>query len=102
MSSDAETIIYEEPVIRRRNPKRESAPLQHFDAKKFMKNVGDSYDVQFIKQILVHPKDRLARATKKAQCNDFEFVKQVPVYPRDRLTRAAKKDVEFLKHTFTP
>ena len=67
-----------------------------------MKNVGDSYDVQFIKQILVHPKDRLARATKKAQCNDFEFAKQVPVYPRDRLTRAAKKDVEFLKHTFTP
>ena len=79
------------------NPKRESSSLKHFDAKKFMKNVGDSYDVQFIKQIPVHPKDRLGRAIKKAQYHDFELVKQVPVHRRDRLTRATKKDVEFLK-----
>ena len=28
--SDAKTIIYEEPIIKLRNPKRKSAPLQFF------------------------------------------------------------------------
>ena len=51
-----------------------------------MKNVGDSYEVQFIKQILLHPRDRLARATKDAQTDgDVKFIKQVPAHPRDRL-----------------
>ena len=44
LSSDAETIIYEEPIIKN--------PMQHFDTKKFMKNMGDGYDVQFIQQVL--------------------------------------------------
>ena len=44
-----------------------------------MTNVGGSY-VQFIKQVPVHPRDRLARATKKAQSNDVQFVKQAPVH----------------------
>ena len=70
--SDAESTIYKEPIIKRRNPKRKSAPLQR-------------------------SRDRLARATKKAQSNDVEFTKQVPAHPRDRLTRATKKDVEFWK-----
>ena len=29
-----------------------------------MKNVGDSYDVQFIKQAPIHPRDRSRRKTK--------------------------------------
>ena len=37
----------------------------------------------------VHPRDRLARATK----DDVIFIKQVPVHPRDRLTRATKDEV---------
>ena len=53
-----------------------------------MKNVGDNYDVQFIKQVSVHHGDRLARTTKKTQSDDFEFAKQVPVHPRGRLARA--------------
>ena len=32
-----------------------------------MKNAVDSYEVQFIKQVPLHPRDRLARATKNAQ-----------------------------------
>ena len=59
-----------------------------------MENVDD---VQFVKQVPVHPRDRLARATKKAHSDNREFVKQVFVHPRDRLTRATKEDVEFLK-----
>ena len=95
--SNAETTISEEPIIKLRNPKRKSTPLQGFDAKTFMKNVGDSYDVQFIKQVPIHPRDRLARATKKAQSHDVEFAKQVPVHPRNRLAWATKKKVVFLK-----
>ena len=62
--------------------------------KRFLKNVGDSYDVQFIKQVPVHPRDRLARATKSAESNDVEFIKQVPAHTRNRLRRKAK----ILKH----
>ena len=41
--------------------------MQHFDTKRFMKYVGDSYDIQFIKQVPMHPSDRLARTTKNAR-----------------------------------
>ena len=68
--SDAESTIYKEPIIKRRNPKRKSAPLQR-------------------------SRDRLARATKKAQSNDVEFTKQIPLHPRDKLRRKTK----ILKHT---
>ena len=37
-------------------------------------------DVVFLKQVPVHPRDRLARKTK----NDVKFVKQVPLHPRER------------------
>ena len=38
--------------------------MQRFDTKKFMKNVGDNYDVNFIKQMSEHPRDRVRRKTK--------------------------------------
>ena len=47
LSSDTETIIYEEPIIKRRNSKRKDDHMQLLDTKTFMKNVGDSYHVQF-------------------------------------------------------
>ena len=34
LSSDAETIIYEEQFIKRRNPNRKRDPMQRFDTKK--------------------------------------------------------------------
>ena len=57
-----------------------------------MKNVGDSYDVQFIKQVPMHPRDRLARATKNGQRDDDDnrCIKQVSAHPRDRLRRKTK------------
>ena len=71
-----------------------------------MENVGDSYDVQFIKQVSIHSRDRLERATKNAQRDDdyAEFMKQVPMHPRDKLAWATKNaqrddddDTEFIK-----
>ena len=40
----------------------------------------------------MHPRNRLARATKNAQRDndDVEFIKQVPMHPGDRLARATK------------
>ena len=57
--SDGETIIYEKPIIKCRNPKRKGDILECFDTKRFMKNVADSYDVQFIKQVPMHHRDML-------------------------------------------
>ena len=43
----------------------------------------------------MHPRDRLASATKNAQGDDaVKFIKQVPAHPRDRLRRKTKT----LKH----
>ena len=33
LSSSAETIVYEEPIIKRRNPKRKGNLMQRFDTK---------------------------------------------------------------------
>ena len=69
--------------------------MQRFGTKKIMKNVGDSCDIQFTKQVPMHPRDRLARATKNAQGDyDVKFIKKVPAHPRDRLRRKTKT----LKH----
>ena len=40
----------------------------------------------FLKQVPVHPRDRVARETK----DDVKFVKQVPVHSRERLKRKRK------------
>ena len=41
----------------------------------------------FIKQVPVHPRDRLEWEAKKG---DVIFVKQVPLYPRGRLNKKNK------------
>ena len=45
----------------------------------------------FVKQVPMHPRDRLARATRKKNYHDVVFVKQVALYPRDRQKRKSKK-----------
>ena len=50
----------------------------------FLKKTDD--DVEFLKQVPVHPRDRLARKIK----NEVKFLKQVLQYPRDRLKRKNK------------
>ena len=46
--------------------------------------------VVFLKQVPVHPKDRLARKTK----DEVKFVKQVPLHPKERLKRKRKTTLE--------
>ena len=45
----------------------------------------------FVKQVPMHPRDRLARATRKKNDDDVLFVKQVTMHPRDRQKRQSKK-----------
>ena len=47
-------------------------------------------DVVFLKQVPVHPRDRLAKKTK----DDVKFVKQVPLHPRERLKRKRESTLE--------
>ena len=51
--------------------------------------MGDSYNVQFIKQVPMHPRGRLVRATKNSQGDDdVKFTKnQTHAHPTDRLRR---------------
>ena len=46
-------------------------------------------DIVVIKQVPVHPRDRLKKLA--AAEDKVEFIKQVPVHPRDRLKRATKQ-----------
>ena len=45
--------------------------------------------VEFIKQVPLHPRERLKRATKNQ--NEIRFIKQVLVHPRGRNKRKEKK-----------
>ena len=51
--------------------------------------MGDSYNVQFIKQVPMHPRGRLVRATKNSQGDDdVKFTKnQTHAHLTDRLRR---------------
>ena len=42
----------------------------------------DDDDIEFIKQVPMHRRDRLTRASKNAQGDeDVKFIKQVPAHP---------------------
>ena len=61
-------------------------------SKKYKKSRQKKNDeLKFIKQLLLHPRDRLAH---KVYCitsdNDKTFIKQVPLYPHDRLKQLTK------------
>ena len=52
--------------------------------------------MQFLKQVPMHPRDRLAGKIKNID-NDVKFIKQVPSHPQDRLackTRDMYDDME--------
>ena len=50
-------------------------------------------DVQFIKKVLLHLRDRLARKTQ----NEVEFIKKVPLHPHDILKHKTKKKKKYTK-----
>ena len=59
---------------------------------------GKTEDVTFIKQVPLHPRERMKRnrkvKTEITTPEDIIFVKQVPVHPRDRLKRKRKIKLE--------
>ena len=63
--------------------------------KKKKKEKEKDDDAVFVKQVPLHPRDRLKQLTKD---DDVVFVKQVPLHPRDRLKELTKDDdVVFIK-----
>ena len=52
------------------------------------------YDVAFIKQTHVNPRDRLKKLAAKEE--EVRFIKQVPVLPRDRLKKKKKREGELV------
>ena len=61
-------------------------------------------DVEFIKQVPVHPRDRLAQNSKKSskkikKDHEVEFIKQTPVHQRERLARKIKQHPKNKKET---
>ena len=77
-------------VKRYRNLKRKAQLLNYSKLKK-----SKDDDIVFIKQVLVHPRDRLKKLAATEE--KVEFMKQVPVYPRDRLKKLTSEKVEFIK-----
>ena len=75
--------------------KRKKKSTGYKNAKKKSKDV----DVVFLKQVPLHPRQRLARMDKQDE-KDVESIKLVPLHTRQRLARKNKqdeKDVEFIK-----
>ena len=63
------------------------------NAKKAKKTKDD--DIDSLRQVPLHLRERLARATTKTQSDDdVKFIKQVPLHSRERLIKEIKK----LKH----
>ena len=58
--------------------------------------LAKKFDVQFIKKVPLHPRDRLARKTQ----NEVKFIKKVPQHPCNRLTCKTENnsEVQFMKH----
>ena len=77
-TSPAKKLAAKKIVKKYRNLARKK-PYQKFSSKKKQRDHDD--DVVFLKKILVHPRDRLARKTR----DEVKFVKQIPVHPRNRL-----------------
>ena len=74
-----------------------------------LKGTSGTKEVEFIKQVSLHPRERLKRK-KKAELNnynelskksksDITFIRQVPMHPGDRLKKltAINKKVKFIK-----
>ena len=64
--------------------------------RKVKTEITTNEDVAFVKQVALHPRDRLKRKrkiklenyhnlTKKSKGSDVNFIKQVPLHPRERL-----------------
>ena len=68
------------------------------------KNKNQSKDIEYIKKVPLHPRDRLKHQKKIKQESEVQYIKPLLQHPRDRLSRRLKNrpaniicDEEFLK-----
>ena len=47
----------------------------------------------FIKQIPMHPRDRLKKLNKLRKTDEVKFIKQLPLHPAERLKRKEKRNM---------
>ena len=66
-----------------RNLKRKGEPIKYSEPNK--KSKSRNNDITFIKQIPVHPQERLKKLNKSRKTDEVKFIKQLPLYLRDRL-----------------
>ena len=74
-----------------------------------LKEISGTKEAEFVKQVPLHPRERLKKPRKaelnnysqlsKKSKNDITFIRQVPMYPRNRLKKlvAIKEKVKFIK-----
>ena len=66
-----------------RNLKRKGEPIKYSEPNK--KSKSRNNDITFIKQIPVHPQERLKKLNKSRKTDEVKFIKQLPLYLRNRL-----------------
>ena len=54
------------------------------------KNKNQSKDIEYIKKVSLHPRDRLKHKKKIKQESEVQYIKPLPQHPRDRLNRRLK------------
>ena len=48
----------------------------------------------FIKQILMHLRDRFKNLNKLRKIGEVKFIKQLPIHPRDKLERKREEELD--------
>ena len=82
-----------EDILWPKRKKKKSSLLSTSKAisKKFKIRRNKNEELKFIKQVPLHPRDRLVRKVKNiTNDNDITFMKQVSLHPRNRLKRLTK------------
>ena len=54
------------------------------------KNKNQTKDIEYVKKVSLHPRDRLKRKKKIKQESEVQYIKPLPQHPRDRLNRRLK------------
>ena len=74
-----------------RNLKRKSKTFEYREPNKRSKSWNN--DIMFIKQIPMHPRDRLKKLNKLRKTDEVKFIKQLPLHPAERLKRKEKRNM---------
>ena len=77
-----------------RNLKRKIKTIEYSEPNKRSKSWNN--DIMFIKQIPMHPRDRLNKLNKLRKTDEVKFIKQFPLHMTDRLKRKRKEKLDIV------